>query len=68
MVSNFYHGDHKLILKSVGDGSDLHRWYVVVDYNILILLWVENNLVCFLKNFCEHYCFSRFLINNNLMG
>ena len=36
--------------KFVDDESDLHRGYVVVGYNKMILWLVENNLVFFLKN------------------
>ena len=39
----------KLILKFVNGESDFIRGYVVVDYNILILSWVDNILVYFLK-------------------
>ena len=40
----------KLILKFVDDENNLHGGYVVVDCNILILLWVGNNFVHFLKS------------------
>ena len=39
----------RLISKFGGDENDLHRKYAMVVYNTLILLWVGNSLVRFLK-------------------
>ena len=40
----------RLISKFVDDENDLHLMYVMVDYITLILLWVGNNHVRFLRS------------------
>ena len=50
-LESFRYVYRKLVLKIVDDESDLHRGYVVVDINTLILYWGDNNPVFFFEKF-----------------